>query len=158
MFRLLSPLKLWQLDAGCNSPLSWVDDLSEVSALIFDTKRLARQFQAFRIDYISRSGIKVAHVLASERFSLTVGHAWIEDAPSHILALVDEASPRSSWLLIASFSVGRVLEVLLTGLAPLYLAAEVLFFCIFLQHFFSTLDICLFVSLLSFVGLFRLFY
>ncbi|KAL4271151.1 hypothetical protein GQ457_13G007950 [Hibiscus cannabinus] len=67
-----------------------VDDLSEVSAFIFDTKRLARQFQAFQIGYIPRSGNKVAHALASERFSLMADHAWIEDAPSHILALVDE--------------------------------------------------------------------
>ncbi|KAK8529323.1 hypothetical protein V6N12_060106 [Hibiscus sabdariffa] len=45
------------------------------------TRRLARHFQAFRLAYIHRSGNRVAHALANERFSLSADHA---------LALVDD--------------------------------------------------------------------
>ncbi|KAK8978210.1 hypothetical protein V6N11_063001 [Hibiscus sabdariffa] len=52
------------------------------------------------------------------------GLCLLQDWFLFVLLCRSLASPRSPWLLIASFSVGRVLEVLLAGLAPLYLAAE----------------------------------
>ncbi|GMI89588.1 hypothetical protein HRI_002628100 [Hibiscus trionum] len=66
------------------------EDLSEISAIIYDTKSLARDFQEFQLSFIPRSGNRVAHAFINERFSLSKDHAWIEEAPDHILALIDE--------------------------------------------------------------------
>ncbi|KAL4274015.1 hypothetical protein GQ457_13G001340 [Hibiscus cannabinus] len=66
------------------------DDYSELRPFIWDAKILSRHFQFCGFNFVPRSGNKAAHAMAAEGSPYSSDEFWIENAPPHVLTVIDE--------------------------------------------------------------------
>ncbi|KAL4310577.1 hypothetical protein GQ457_01G015360 [Hibiscus cannabinus] len=66
------------------------DDYSELRPFIWDAKILSRHFLLCGFNFVPRSGNKAAHAMAAEGSPYSADEFWIENAPPHVLTVIDE--------------------------------------------------------------------
>ncbi|GMI87719.1 hypothetical protein like AT3G25270 [Hibiscus trionum] len=66
------------------------ENLSEISAHIWDAKVMLRNFNASRIIFTPREGNRTTHAMAKERFYISKDRIWVEDAPPYVTHQADE--------------------------------------------------------------------
>ncbi|KAL4339948.1 hypothetical protein GQ457_08G031140 [Hibiscus cannabinus] len=64
------------------------DDLSEISAFIWDAKHLSRSFASCWLQFTPREGIHVAHAMARGWSNSSFGSIWVNETPEHIATVV----------------------------------------------------------------------
>ncbi|KAK8497281.1 hypothetical protein V6N11_050252 [Hibiscus sabdariffa] len=72
------------------------EDLSEISAIIWDAKYLSRSFATCRFQFTHREGNQVAHAVARGGSNSPTESIWVNEIPDHIAALATKE--RSSTL------------------------------------------------------------
>ncbi|KAL4346535.1 hypothetical protein GQ457_17G013180 [Hibiscus cannabinus] len=75
------------------------EDLSEISAIIWDAKYLSRSFVTCRFQFTHREGNQVAHAVARGGSNSQTESIWVNEIPDHIVAMA--MKERRSFGLIA---------------------------------------------------------
>ncbi|MBA0732913.1 hypothetical protein Gogos_016972 [Gossypium gossypioides] len=65
-------------------------DLSEISALTWEAKELAKSFRFCRFHFVDRSGNKAAHAMTRDGLRRDEDRFWVEEVPDLATVTVDD--------------------------------------------------------------------